>query len=271
VDEHGTSEVERARRTVAAVEDLRRAVRARQDGAVDAAERERRAREDLVLANVEVAAGVARRYRNSHEPMEELVQTAYLGLVKAANGYAPDRGNDFLAYAVPTISGEVKKYFRDQAWAVRPPRRLQELGLAIGQVREELEHRLGRSPTVAELARQLGASEDDVIEAVATGHGYRTVSLDTPLSNDGEPGTSLADALPGQDDEFDKVDELVSLRPLLDKLSPRDRRILALRYFEELTQQQIGQQIGVSQMHVSRLINRALERLRNEVGPTSPS
>ena len=270
MDERGRSEVERARRTAAAVEDLRRAARARQDGAVDAGERERRAREELVLANAEVAAAVARRYRNSHEPMEELVQTAYLGLVKAANGYVPDRGNDFLAYAVPTISGEVKRYFRDQAWAVRPPRRLQELGLATGRVRDEFEHRLGRSPTVAELAGELGADEDAVIEAVASGQNYRTVPLDTPLSRDGEPGTSLADALPAQADEFDKVDELVSLRPLLDTLSPRDRRILALRYFEELTQQQIGEQIGVTQMQVSRLINRALEHLRNELVRSPP-
>jgi RNA polymerase sigma-B factor len=271
VDEGSTSEVERVRRTVAAVEELGRALRAARAGEADAAERERLAREELVLANVEVAAAVARRYRNSHEPMEELVQTAYLGLVKAANGYAADRGHDFLAYAVPTISGEVKRYFRDQGWAVRPPRRLQELGLAISRVRDELENRLARSPTVAELAYELAADEDDVIEAIVSGQSYRTVSLDTPLTPDDQSGTSLGEALPSQDDEFDKVEELVSLRPLLDKLSPRDRRILALWYFEELTQQQIGEQIGVTQMQVSRLINRALGRLRKDLVDNPPT
>jgi RNA polymerase sigma-B factor len=170
-----------------------------------------------------------------------------------------------LAYAVPTISGEVKRYFRDQGWAVRPPRRLQELGLAIGRVRGELEHRLGRSPTVPELARELGADEDDVIEAVASGQNYRAVSLDTPVTPDGESAASLAEGLPSQDDEIDKVEERLSLRPLLDKLPARERRILALWYFEELTQQQIGERVGVTQMQVSRLINRTLHRLRKNM------
>jgi RNA polymerase sigma-B factor len=264
VDERSTSDVERARRTSAAVEDLRHAVCANHgDGVAEAAVRERRAREELVLANIGVAEAIARRYRNSHEPLDELVQTAYLGLVKAANAFAPDRGHDFLAYAVPTIGGEVKRYFRDQGWAVRPPRRLQELGLAIGRVRAELEHRLGRSPTVPELARELGADEDDVIEAVVSGQNYHAVSLDIPVARDGDFVATLGEALPSQDDDFDRVEDLVSLRPLLDKLPARDRRILALWYFEELTQQQIGERIGVTQMQVSRLIARALNRLRD--------
>jgi RNA polymerase sigma-B factor len=191
--------------------------------------------------------------------------------VKAANGYVPDRGHDFLSYAVPTVTGEVKRYFRDQGWAVRPPRRLQELGLSINRVRGDLEHRLGRSPTVAELARELDADEDDVIEAVVSAQNYRVVSLDTPLTEDGGAGGTLGDALPSDADEFDRVEELVSLRPMLDKLSPRDRRVLALWYFEELTQQQIGERIGVTQMQVSRLISKALERLRKDAVPSTPS
>ncbi len=271
MDERSRSDSERARRTAAAVEELRRALSAGRAGATDAAERERRAREELVLASVPVAGSIARRYRNSHEPMEELVQTAYLGLVKAANGYIPDRGHDFLSYAVPTIAGEVKRYFRDQGWAVRPPRRLQELGLAISRVRSDLEHRLGRSPTVAELAQELGADQDDVIEAVASAQNYRVVSLDTPLTRDGDQGPSLGETLPSEVDEFDRVEELVSLRPMLDKLSPRERRILALWYFEELTQQQIGERIGVTQMQVSRLNTKALERLRKDLVDSSPA
>jgi RNA polymerase sigma-B factor len=251
------------------VEELRQALSAARAGAPDAPQRERRAREELVLVNVPVAAAIARRYRNSHEPMEELVQTAYLGLVKAANGYVPDRGPDFLSYAVPTIAGEVKRYFRDQGWGVRPPRRLQELGLGISRARSDLEHRLGRSPTVAELARELGADQDDVIEAVASAQNYRVVSLDTPLTRDSEAGATLGEALPSEVDEFDRVEELVSLRPMLDKLSPRDRRILALWYFEELTQQQIGERIGVTQMQVSRLISKALARLRKDLVDSS--
>src|SRR3954447_7527332 len=201
-DDVRDADQERARRTEAAVDVLRDCLDRGTDqpeaaGGPDAGEREHWARQELVLANESVARSIAHRYRNRGEPMDELLQTARLGLVKAANGYSPDRGVDFLAYAVPTIAGEVKRYFRDEGWAVRPPRRLQELHLTISRVRPDLEARLGRSPTVRELAAELGVDQEDVIETLASEQGCRTVSLDAPTrSSGGEAGgATLAEGL----------------------------------------------------------------------------
>ena len=264
-------EAERARRTRAAVDALRECLADREGSeSSEPSERERWARHELVLANEAVARAIAQRYRNRGEPTEELLQTARLGLVKAANGYVPDRGVDFLAYAVPTMTGEVKRYFRDQGWAVRPPRRLQELGLRMNRVRAQLEHELGRSPTVPELARELGVDHEEVIEALASAQSYQSVSLDAPSPSAGpDAGVTLADTLGSDDDQYALVDDIASLKPLLERLPARDRRILALRFFDELTQQQIGEQVGVTQMQVSRLINRSLTRLREEMAKAS--
>jgi RNA polymerase sigma-B factor len=267
----GDAEAERARRTGAAVEVLRECLLGREtSGSMKPTEREQWARHELVLANEPIARAIAQRYRNRGEPTEELLQTARLGLVKAANGYLPDRGVDFLAYAVPTMTGEVKRYFRDQGWAVRPPRRLQELGLRMNRVRAQLEHELGRSPTVPELAQELGVDHEDVIEALASAQSYQSVSLDAPSPSAGpDAGVTLADTLGSDEDQYALVDDIASLKPLLDRLPARERRILALRFFDELTQQQIGEQVGVTQMQVSRLINRSLTRLREELARAS--
>ena len=256
---------ERARRTAAAVHELQQLEPAHVSSGADAPEPVRALREELVLANTGVAEAIARRYRNRGMALEELTQAAYVGLVKAANGFDPHAGSDFLAYAVPTMTGEVRRQFRDQGWAVRPPRRLQELGIAISQSRQTLEAALNRSPTVAELAADLGVDEDDVIEALASGQNYHASSLDAPTDSGEGGGTTLGELLPFEDDSFDKVDDLASLRPLLAKLAPRERRILALRYFEELTQQQIGERVGVTQMQVSRLLTRTLTQLREQL------
>jgi RNA polymerase sigma-B factor len=272
-DPHGDADAERARRTRAAVEVLRACLLDRETSGTpssDPGERERWARQELVLANEPIARAIAYRYRNRGEPTEELLQTARLGLVKAANGYVPDRGVDFLAYAVPTMTGEVKRYFRDQGWAVRPPRRLQELGMRMNRVRAELEHELGRSPTVPELARALGVDPEDVIEALASAQSYQSVSLDAPSPSAGpEADVSLADTLGGDDDHYALVEDIASLKPLLARLPARERRILAMRFFDELTQQHIGERVGVTQMQVSRLINRSLTRLREELAKAS--
>ena len=258
------NELDRQRRTSAAVEQLTQALA---DGDADV---ERRARDELVLANTGVAEAIARRYGNRGEPVDELTQTAYLGLVKAARGFVPDRAGDFLAYAVPTIAGEIKRHFRDQGWAIRPPRRIQELGLRMKQTRAALEARHGRAITAAELAAEMGVDEEQVIEALVSDQGWNAVSLDAP-TGDGQDGgeTTLADGLGEFETRFELVDDLVSLRPLLDKLPPRERRIIALRYFEELSQQQIGERVGVTQMQVSRLLTRTLARLREDLAPAS--
>jgi RNA polymerase sigma-B factor len=259
---------EREQRTKELIEELRDCLSDVSDSSAEDEERERRLRQDLVLANVSVATSIALRYRGRGEPLEDLAQSAYLGLVKAANGFDPRQGMDFLSYAVPTVAGEVKRHFRDHTWMVRPPRRLQELRVDVMAASSRLAQDLGHSPTVAEIAGDLGVGEDDVIECLASAEGYHARSLDAPLRGAAEAGpgegvaVSLADVLGEDDARLDMVEDMVSLRPLLDRLSPRDRRILILWFFHEQTQAQIGEQVGVTQMQVSRLIARALQMLR---------
>jgi len=220
----------------------------------------RRLRQELVVLNVPVATSIALRYRARGETIEDLVQAAHLGLVKAAGGFDPGRGLDFLAYAVPTVSGEVKRHFRDQGWDIRPPRRVQELRSEVEHASSELTQALGRSPRLSEIAAHLGASEDDVVECVASADLYHVHSLDAPVG--GAEDLSVGDTLGDIDPMLGQIDDVLSVRPLLDRLSPRDRRILALRYFNGWTQQQIAEDVGVTQMQVSRLITKALRRLR---------
>jgi RNA polymerase sigma-B factor len=226
-------------------------------------EEERRLRHALVVANVPVATSIALRYRARGESMEDLVQAAHLGLVKAVNGFDPERGRDFLAYAVPTISGEVKRHFRDQGWDIRPPRRVQELRAEVDHAAGELTQSLGRSPRLSEIAAHLGVGEDDVVECVASADLYHVHSLDAPVG--GADDLAVGDTLGDLDPLLGKIDDVLSVRPLIDRLSPRDRRILALRYFSGWTQQQIADDVGVTQMQVSRLITKALRRLREGI------
>lgn len=221
---------------------------------------EKRLRQQLVVVNVPVATSIALRYRARGEAVEDLVQAAHLGLVKAVNGFDPERGRDFLAYAVPTISGEVKRHFRDQGWDIRPPRRVQELRSEVEHASSELTQVLGRSPRLSEIAKHLGVNEDDVVECIASADLYHVHSLDAPVG--GAEDLNVGDTLGDVDPLLGQIDDVLSVRPLLDKLSPRDRRILALRYFSGWTQQQIADDVGVTQMQVSRLITKALRRLR---------
>jgi RNA polymerase sigma-B factor len=256
---------ERDRRTLAVVEQLRECLG--RGGDVDRCERERRLRQELALANTTVASCIAFRYRGRGVPQEDLEQSAYLGLVKAANGFDPDHGEGFLSFAIPTIAGEVKRYFRDHTWMVRPPRRLQELRVAVMAASSRLGQDLGRSPTVPEIAAQLNVGEDDVIETLASAEGYHARSLDAPLSDlrggSGESdGLSPADLLGQDDTRLDLVEDVLSVRPLLAHLSARSRRILTLWFFQDLTQAQIGEQVGLTQTQVSRLIKEAIDELR---------
>jgi RNA polymerase sigma-B factor len=225
----------------------------------DEAERTR-LRERLVVVNVPVATSIALRYRSRGEAMEDLVQAAHLGLVKAVNGFDPERGRDFLAYAVPTISGEVKRHFRDQGWDIRPPRRIQEMRAEVERTSADLTQTLGRAPRLSEIASHLGASEDDVVECVASADLYHVHSLDAPVG--GAEDLAVGDTLGDLDPMLGQIDDVLSVRPLLERLSPRDQRILSLRFFSGWTQQQIADDVGVTQMQVSRLISKALRRLR---------
>ncbi|MBA2773975.1 MAG: SigB/SigF/SigG family RNA polymerase sigma factor [Nocardioidaceae bacterium] len=220
--------------------------------------------DEVVLLNVEVAESIVMRYRNRGVPVDDLVQVACLGLVKAARGFDTNKSDNFLGYAVPTILGEVKRFFRDSAWAVRPPRRVQELQAAISASTGELTQQLGRTPTAGELAEALGIETSDVAEALAADGCFSPSSLDRPVG-DGE-GAALSEVLGGAEGGFDHVEAVVALTPLCRNLSDRDRRIVYLRFFHEWTQSRIASEFGVTQMQISRLLTRILKELREELG-----
>jgi RNA polymerase sigma-B factor len=205
---------------------------------------------------------LARRFRDRGEPLEDLVQVGTIGLIKAVDRFEPERGLELSTYATPTIVGEIKRHFRDKGWAIRVPRRLQELRISLGRATAELSQKTGRAPTVAELAVHLGISQDEVIEGLEGAQAYATHSLDAQLGGDDDDGPSLADRLGGEDPDLESVEWRESLKPLLASLPSRERRILALRFFHGMTQSQIADEIGVSQMHVSRLLAKSLATLR---------
>lgn len=225
----------------------------------------RRSLEDrIVEVNMQVAIDVARRYRSRGVAVEDLEQVAYLGLVKAARGFDPDRATDFLSYAVPTIRGEVRRYFRDHGWVVRPPRTVQQAQSRITSVDAELCQELGRAPRPSEIAERLGLELDLVVEALAANGCFAPTSLDaTPAEGEGGIGDRLGD----EDISFDSAEARVALRPLLAHLDRRERIMLEMRFFKGSTQAEIGQVLGITQMQVSRLLSALLNRLREELGP----
>jgi RNA polymerase sigma-B factor len=222
-----------------------------------------RVRARLIELYIPLAEYLARRFRNRGEQFDDLVQVANLGLIKSVDGYDATRGAAFTSYAIPMIVGELKRHFRDKGWDVRVPRRLQELRLEITKVSGDLAQDLGRSPTVADLAKRLDVSEEDIIEGLDCGQAYRAMSLDAPVGSDGDAGqTGLGDLLGGVDPDMETVEHRESLRPLLAKLPVREQKIIAMRFFGNLTQSQIASELGISQMHVSRLLAQALRVLR---------
>ena len=223
------------------------------------------AREDLVRLHLPLVEHCARRFRNRGEPHEDLVQVGTIGLIKAVDRFETDRGVEFSTYATPTIIGEIKRYFRDKGWAIRVPRRLQELRMQITAATAELTQKLGRSPTPRELAELIGCSVEEIIEGMESSNAYSTLSLDASgdSSDDGPP--SLLDTLGVVDIGLEHVEIRESLKPLLEGLDPREKRILLLRFFKNMTQSQIAEEIGVSQMHVSRLLTKTLEQLRTSL------
>lgn len=216
-------------------------------------------RERAIEAWLSLAKHLAKRYAGRGEHTDDLAQTAVVGLVKAVDHFDPTRGVPFTAYAIPTIIGELKRHFRDRTWAVRVPRRLQELRLAISTANSTLTHALGRSPRVADIAGYLGVTEEDVLEGMEGARAYRATSLSTPLGPDST--SELGDTLGADEHDYELVDLRVSLTPAMAALPDRERRILSLRFYGNLTQAQIAEQVGLSQMHVSRLIAKALASL----------
>jgi len=225
-----------------------------------------RVRARLIELYIPLAEYLARRFRNRGEQFDDLVQVANLGLIKSVDGYDPSRGAAFTSYAIPMIVGELKRHFRDKGWDVRVPRRLQELRLEISKVSGDLAQDLGRSPTVADLAARLNVSEEEIIEGLDCGQAYRALSLDAPAGDSAEPGTTgLGDLLGGEDPDLANVENREALRPILAKLPEREQKIIAMRFHGNLTQSQIAAELGISQMHVSRLLAGALRTLRTEL------
>jgi RNA polymerase sigma-B factor len=224
-------------------------------------------RSDLVELHLPLAEYLARRFGNRGEPHEDLVQVATIGLIKAIDRFDLERGVAFSTYATPTIVGEIKRHFRDRGWTIRVPRRLQEIQAVINQAVSELGQELGRSPTVAELATRVGLSEEEILEGLESANAYSPLSLDAPDPS-GELG-AVIDQLGEYDDALDAVIDRETVKPLLDQLDARAKRILLLRFFRNMTQSQIAEELGISQMHVSRLLSRTLADLRRslEEGP----
>jgi RNA polymerase sigma-B factor len=211
-----------------------------------------------------MAQRLARRYAGRGEALEDLTQTATVGLIKAVDRFDPTQGTDFVGYAFPTILGEVKRYFRDRAWFIRVPRRLQEMRTAINDANAVLTHSLSRPPTIADVAAYLHVDEEKVIEGLEGARAYHATSLSSPISDEGT--AELGDLLGSEDEGYELAEWHLALGPALARLTPQQRRIVTLRFYGNQTQTQIAAQVGISQMHVSRLLAKALATLRTDLG-----
>ncbi len=217
-------------------------------------------RKQAIEDNIAFAQRLARRFRDRGEPVDDLMQVAMVGLVNAVDGYDPHRGCEFAGYATPTIVGEIRRYFRDKGWRIKVPRRLQELRLQVNRAKVELSQTMAGSPTIADIARHLDVTEEDVAEAIEVARLYNPVSLSAPAGPDTD--VDIADPLGDVDPGMEAVDNRESVKPLLASLPERERRILTMRFFSDMTQSQIATELGISQMHVSRLLSQTLLKLR---------
>ena len=242
-----------------------RALHRRYRETTDPAEKER-IRGQLVNAYHDFVYFLARKFQNRGEPLDDIVQVGYLGLIKAIERFDPDLGFEFTTFATLTVAGEIKRHFRDKGTAIRFPRRLQELHQSVVRVNEQMKNELGREPTVAELAERLGVTPDDVTEAMEIGPAYMPLSLDQPIaSGEGESSRSVSEQIGGADPELDRVEMRDVLDRAMEHLTPRERSIMAMRFYEQMSQSEIARRLGISQMHVSRLQRAALEQLRKYV------
>jgi RNA polymerase sigma-B factor len=223
-----------------------------------------RQRDKIVQRCLPLADHIARRFEGRGEPRDDLVQVARVGLVNAVARFDVNAGPDFVSFAVPTIMGEVRRHFRDNSWSIKVPRRLKELHLRLGAATADLSQRLGRAPTASELAKELDMDRNEVIEGLVAGNSYNTLSIDSGGSADDE-ARAIVDTLGDVDAGLERIENREALRPLLDGLPERERTVLVLRFFEAMTQTQIAERVGISQMHVSRLLAKSLTRLRDQL------
>ncbi len=220
-------------------------------------------RDELVTMHLPLVHHLARRFRDRGESTEDLVQVGTIGLIKSVDSFDITRGTELSTFATPTILGEIKRHFRDRAWALKVPRRLQELSAQVAGCTDDLGRVLQRSPTVREVAEALGVSEQEVIDAIETRHAYTTSSLDADRDDDPDRAVTIADSLGMDDPAFEALEDREAIRPLLEALPERERRIIMLRFFRNKSQSQIAEELGISQMHVSRLLARTLAQLRD--------
>ncbi|GAA4385596.1 SigB/SigF/SigG family RNA polymerase sigma factor [Tsukamurella soli] len=226
----------------------------------------RSARDDLIVAHLGLAESIAWRFDGRGEAHDDLVQVARIGLVNAADRFDPTKGPDFLAFAVPTMMGEIRRHFRDTAWALRVPRRLQELSLAVAKSTAELSQDLGRAPTPRELAVHLDVAVSDVLEALSADNAYHALSTDAPArESDTSPDRPLGETVGTDDPELEVVEDRMLLRSALADLPERERQILRLRFIDNMTQSRIAERVGISQMHVSRILSATLRELRDRL------
>ena len=224
-------------------------------------------RDKLVIAHRNLVRFLATKFANRGEPLEDLVQVGIIGLINAIDRFDPDRGTKFSTYATPTVVGEIRRHFRDKAWSLKVPRRLQELNLAANKAAEELSQRLGRPATVQDIASFVGASEEETLEAIELGNAYDTVSLDSKLLYEGEAApVSLAEFVGDVDGSLQNVETYGDLKQAIDCLEPREKAIIYFRFFKDMSQTEVAKRLSISQMHVSRLQHKALRRLKELLG-----
>jgi RNA polymerase sigma-B factor len=219
-------------------------------------------RDELVAMHENLVRFLAAKFANRGEPLEDLIQVGMIGLINAVDRFEPERGIKFSTYATPTIVGEIKRYFRDRAWNLKVPRWLQELNLQVMKANDLLAQHLGRSPNVAEIADHVGCTEEQALNAMELGNAYETISLDSRLALEGEAALTLSDSIGVEDLDLSQIDAYDDLKAAVEQLDNREKMIIYLRFFQELSQTEVAKRLNISQMHVSRLQQRALRRLR---------
>ena len=225
------------------------------------------AREKLVMSHLNLVRFIANKFKNRGEPIDDLIQVGYLGLLKAIDRFDPSRGLEFTTFATPTIMGEIKRHFRDKGWSVRVPRRLQELSAKVNQATDTLTSQLQRSPTIAEIADYLDATVDEVLEAMESSSAYSSVSLEAPSGADDDDTPSVIDRYATEDSDLAFTDDRIIIEEALASFSPRERDVIEMRFLKGMTQIDIAEKLGISQVQVSRLLRRTLKKIQDKIDP----